>query len=111
MDKLFAGWDFVFIYLDDILIASRTFPEHVAHLKSVLEKLQQAGLRVKPSKCNFAEEKIEYFGFVLSPKGVCPTKKNIEAINCFPRPTIVKEVKRFLGLSNFYCRCIKNMGL
>jgi len=58
MDKLFVGWDFVFIYLDDILIASRAFPEHVAHLKSVLERLQQAGLRVKPLKCAFTEERL-----------------------------------------------------
>ena len=56
MDKLFVSWDFLFIYLDVILIASRNFPEHVVHLKSMLERLQQTGLRVKPLKCAFAEE-------------------------------------------------------
>ena len=66
MDKLFAGWDFVFIYLDDILIASKTFSEHITHLKKVLQRLQEAGLGVKPSKCAIAEHKVEYLGFVLS---------------------------------------------
>ena len=77
----------------DILIASRT---HVAHLKSVLGRLQQAGHGVRPSKCAIPEEKIEYLGFELSPKGMCRTEKNTEAIKCFPRPTTLKEVKRFL---------------
>ena len=93
MDKLFAGWDFVFIYLDDILIASKTFSEHITHLKKVLQRLQQAGFRVKPSKCAIAEHKVEYLGFVLSSKEVCPTEKNIDAIKHFSRPFTMKEVK------------------
>ncbi len=51
MDKLFNGWNFVFIYLDDILIASRSFSEHITHIMQVLQRLQEAGLKVKPSKC------------------------------------------------------------
>ena len=53
MEGLFAGWDFVFIYLDDILIASRSFSEHISHITQVLKRLQEAGLRVKPSKCSY----------------------------------------------------------
>ena len=58
MDKLFNGWSFVFIYLDDILIASRTFEEHTTHVIEVLQRLQDVGLKVKPSKCRFAEKQV-----------------------------------------------------
>ena len=111
MEGLFAGWDFVFIYLDDILIASRSFSEHISHITQVLKRLQEAGLRVKPSKCTFAENQIDYLGFTISAKGVCPTNKNVLAVKEFPRPTSVKEVKRFLGLANFYRRHLQNMGV
>ena len=97
--------------LNDILIASKTFSEHITHLKKVLQRLQQTGLRVKPSKCAIAEGKVEYLGFVLSSKGVCPTGKNIDAIKLFSRPAMVKEVKQFLGLANFYRRHVRNMGM
>ena len=111
MEGLFAGWDFVFIYLDDILIASRSFSEHISHITQVFKRLQEAGLRVKPSKCIFAENQIDYLGFTISAKGVCPTNKNVLAVKEFPRPTSVKEVKWFLGLANFYRRHLQNMGV
>ena len=66
---------------------------------------------MKLSKCAIAEHKVEYLGFVLSSKGVCPTEKNIEAIKPFSRPSTVKEVKRFLGLAIFYWRHVRNMGM
>ena len=65
MDKLFNGWNFVFIYLDDILIASRSFSEHITHIMQVLQRLQEAGLKVKPSKCTLAEKQINYLGFSI----------------------------------------------
>ena len=108
MEGLLADWDFVFIYLDDILIASKRFPEHITHITQVLKRLQEAGLKVKPSKCMFAEKQIYYLGFTISAKGVGPTHKNVLAVKQFPRPTSVKEVKRFLGLANFY---LQNMGV
>ena len=111
MEGLFAGWNFVFIYLDDILITSRSFSEHISHITQVLKRLQEAGLRVKPSKCTFAENQIDYLGFTISAKGVCPTNKNVLAVKEFPCPTSVKEVKRFLGLANFYRRHLQNMGV
>ena len=113
MEGLFADWDFVFIYLGDILIASRNFSEHINHITQVLKRLQEAGLRVKPSKCTFAENQIDYLGFTISAKGVCPTNKDVLrlAVKEFPRPTSVKEVKRFLGLANFYQRHLQNMGV
>ena len=111
MDKLFTGWNFVFIYLDDILIASKSFSEHITHITQVLQRLQEAGLKVKPSKCVFGEKQVDYLGFNISARGVCPTHKNMLAVKEFPHPTTVKEVKRFLGLANFYRRHLQNMGV
>ena len=111
MDKLFNGWNFVFIYLDDILIASRNFEEHISHVTEVLQRLQDVGLKVKPSKCRFAEKQVDYLGFSISATGVRPTHKNVLAVKEFPQPQTVKEVKRFLGLANFYRRHLQDMGI
>jgi len=99
------------LYTSDILIASEILSEHISYLKKVLQRLQQAGLRVKPSKCTIAEHQVEYLDFVLSARGVNPTEKDIEAIKLFPRPNTVKEIKQFLELANFYWRHVKNMGM
>ena len=93
MDKLFNGWSFVFIYLDDILIASRNFKQNILHVIEVLQKWQDVGLKVKPSECRFAEKQVDYLGFSVSATGVHPTHKNILAIKEFPRPHTVKEVQ------------------
>ena len=111
MDKLINGWNFVFIYLDDILIASRNFKEHISHVTEVLQRLQDVGLKVKPSKCRFAEKQVHYLGFSVSAAGVSPTHKNVLAAKQFPSPQTVKEVKRFLGLANFYRQHLQDMGI
>ena len=82
MNKLFTGWNFVFIYLDDILIASKRFSEHIAHITQVLQRLQEAGLKVKPSKRILGEKQVDYLGFNISARGVSPTH-NILAIKEF----------------------------
>jgi len=74
MGKLFSGreWDCVFVYLDDILIASQTVKERLDHLQKVFKQLREAGLRLKPSKCMFVTGEIEYLGHTLTPEGVKP---------------------------------------
>ena len=102
MSQLFSGkeWDFVTVYLDDVLIASQSMEEHTNHVKKVLLRLKEAGLRLKPSKCTFATEEIEYLGHTLSAQGVRPNNGKVEAVKGFPRPTTVKEVK-FPGACQF----------
>ena len=112
MNKLFCGdeWNFVSIYSDDILVVSATMEEHIAQVRKVLCRLDEAGLRLKPSKCKFAQQEIEYLGFTLSPKGVKPDSLKIRAVQEFPQPKCCKSVKQFLGLVNFYRRHIPNLA-
>ena len=113
MTSLFSGkeWPFVFIYLDDILIASKSMEDHVVHVAKVLDRLSEAGLRLKPSKCAFGQQEIDYLGFTITTKGIKPNDAKVRAVKGFPRPGSAKEVKSFLGLVNFYRRHIKDLGI
>ena len=79
MSQLFSGkeWEFVSVYLDNVLIASRDIKEHLEHVKKVLQKVSEAGLRLKPSKCVFAAEEIEYLGHTLTTEGVKPNSEKV----------------------------------
>ena len=111
--SLFVGkeWPFVFIYLDDILIALNSMEDYVVHVTKVLDKLMNAGLRLKTSKCAFAQKEIDYLGFTLTGKGVKPNDAKVKAVKEFPKPRSAKEVKNFLGLVNFYRRQVKDLGI
>ena len=113
MATLFAGreWSFVFVYLDDLLVVSRSIKEHVEHLGKVFQKLEEANLKLKPQKCKFAQEKIEYLGHTLTAKGVCPNDGKVQAVIECPRPQNIKEVKSFLGLVNYYRRHLQNLAV
>jgi len=104
MSQLFSGkeWSFVFVYLDDFLIASENISKHVEHIKKVLKQLKEAGLHLKPSKCTFATTEIKYLGHTLTPEGVKPNDAKVSVVKEFPRPQSVKQIKSFLGLANFY---------
>ena len=65
--------------------------EHLEHLKKVLQRLNEAGLRLKPSKCVFAADEIEYLGHTLTANGVKPNSGKVEAVKNFPRPTNVRS--------------------
>ena len=88
-------------YLDDILIYSETTEEHVSHVQEVLGCLSQAGLLLKPEKCEFHRRSVEFLGFVVSTKGISMSPEKIKAIAEWPTPHDVKEVQSFLGFANF----------
>ena len=113
MSQLFSGkeWDFVFVYLDDLLIVSKSMSEHLGHLKKVLNRLMEIGLKLKPTKCAFAREQVDYLGHTLSAEGVRPNSAKVEAVKNFPRPKSSKEIKSFLGLINFYRRHLPNFAV
>ena len=96
------------IYLDDIIIFSHSFTEHLQHLRNTFSALRQAHLQVKLSKCTFASPTVHYLGHVVSASGVTPDPRKTEAVSQYPVPTNIKELKQFLGLTNYYRKFIYN---
>ena len=102
---------FVILYLDDILIYSKTKEEHHQQVHQVLEKLLENGLYAKLKKCEFDKDKVEFLGYVLSGEGIATDPKKISSIKEWPKPTCVKDVQRFVGLCNYYRRFVKNFAM
>ena len=97
---------FVVVYLDDILIFSNTWEEHLEHVRWALQKLRENSLFAKAKKCEWGKQEIEYLGHVIRPGQVLMDPKKIQAVVEWPVPTSVKEVQSFLGLANYYRRFI-----
>ena len=101
-----AGPDFVAVYIDDVLVFSRTIEEHLIHLRATIQRIEGAGLKLKPSKCHFARREVEYLGHLVTPEGLKTNQKLVEAITLFPTPTDVNGVRRFLGMASYYRRFV-----
>jgi transposase InsO family protein len=99
---------FVVVYLDDILIFSKTPEEHLEHVAKVLEVLRDNQLYVGLDKCAFGLSEIDFLGHVVSADGIKPDPKKVAAVTEWPTPTSVREVRGFLGLTGYYRRFIKH---
>ncbi|GBG65811.1 hypothetical protein CBR_g53782 [Chara braunii] len=97
---------FVLIYLDDILVYSRSLDKHVEHLRTVLERLRQAKYKANRDKCEFARQELEYLGHYVTAQGIRPLADKIEAPRVWPKPTNTMDVRSFMGLAGYYQRFI-----
>ncbi|KAJ9524743.1 hypothetical protein QJQ45_024347, partial [Haematococcus lacustris] len=102
--------DCVIVYLDDILIFSRTQEEHAQHLRRVLNLLQEHKLYAKLSKCEFGLSQTEFLGHIITSTGIACDPKKVAAVESWPTPQTVHDVRSFLGLANFYRRFVKNFA-
>ena len=89
--------DFVSVYLDDILVFSRSLEDHLNHLRMVITRLVEVGLKLKATKCHFARRELEYLGHVVTRDGLKTNPRLIEAVSEFPTPRSVQEVQQFLA--------------
>ena len=95
------------VYLDDIIIFSQDAASHIERLEAVFEKLAKAGLKLKPSKCEFFKKRIKYLGHIVSEEGVSTDPQKVEAVLNWPVPRTVYDVRAFLGFVGYYRRFIK----
>lgn len=112
MNTVLSGFvdKFVQLYLDDVLLYSRTAEEHLQHIRLVLERFRQHKLYVNPSKSSFNQKEVEFLGMRVSSEGILPSKSKVKAIQEWPRPTNVQEVRQFVGLASHYRRFLKNFS-
>lgn len=104
METVFSGLarDKCFIYLDDVLVVGQTFEEHLSNLRAVFTHLKEAGLKLKPSKCHLAKPQVTYLGYVVSKQRITADPAKVAAVQEFPTPNIVRDLRSFLGLASYY---------
>ena len=101
---------FVLVYIDDIIIYSRSLEEHLQHVTIVFDLISDVNIRLNPTKCDFFSEQLTFLGHIVSVEGIKPDPKKIVAIQNISQPKNTKEVQSFLGLANFYRRFIQNFA-
>ena len=104
IDSVTRDLDFVFVYIDDILVASKSDTEHKQHLETLFRRLSEYGLTINEAKCQFAQPQLKFLGHLVNQDGIAPLPDKVKSINEFPKPTTKKQLRRFLGMSNFYRR-------
>ena len=109
MDQLIRGMEtFAGAYLDDLVIHSSTWEDHLRQIRAVLERLREAGLTAKPRKCQFAMSKCVYLGHVVGNGMVQPEESKVKAVKQFTTPVTKKEVRTFLGMTGYYRKFIED---
>ncbi|XP_023809022.1 uncharacterized protein K02A2.6-like [Oryzias latipes] len=110
MENVLQGIPNVAVYLDDIILTGRSEKEHIQILDQVLQRLEESGLRLKRSKCQFLEKEVIFLGHKVDKTGLHPLPAKVKAVQEAPSPTSVTELKAYLGLLNFYNRFLPNLS-
>src|SRR6266480_3603279 len=103
-------WDFVVVYLNDLNVHSKTFDQHIDHLRSVFGRLREAGLKLNPEKCFFGKQELSFLGYVIGKNGIHTDPSKIEKVQNFPVPRTLTQLRGFLGLASYYRRFIKGFS-
>lgn len=106
MDQILRGLDFCYAYIDDLLVASKSMEEHQHHLRLVFHRLDQYGVVINPTKCEFGVTQLQFLGHCVDSHGIHPLADRVQVIRDFPLPTTQRKLREFLGLINFYHRFI-----
>ena len=101
---------FATAYLDDLVVYSHTWEEHLRHLKEILRQLQEAGLTAKPNKCRLAMGETPYMGYIVGRGLVKPEEAKVLAVRNFPCTTSKKEVRTFWGLVGYYRKFVPDFA-
>ena len=113
MDRVLSGlhWETCLFYLDDIIVFSSTWEEHLARLRQVFERLRHADLKLGAEKCAFTAKEVSYLGHRVTEEGLLPDSALLVAIQEIPPPKTTTEVRSLLGLAGYYWRYVKNLAV
>ena len=106
INEVFFGIDFVFVYIDDVLIASENETKHLEHLKTVFERLDKYGLNIKQSKCTFGVTSLDFLGYKISAEGIQPSTDRVDVIISYQKPNSITKLQKFIGMINYYHRYV-----
>jgi hypothetical protein len=104
IDEVLRELDFCYAYIDDMLVASTSEDEHEQHLHTLFQSSTEYGVSLNPAKCVFGVTEMTFLGYTVSAEGNRPLVEKGAAINCFQQPVLLKDLRRFLGMLNFYRR-------
>lgn len=110
MDNILQGIPFVFVYLDDILVASKNPADHDTHLCTVFQLLSDNGLVVNRAKCIFGATELTYLDHLINNKGISPLPSRVHTVLDFPTPDSIASLQRFLGMINYYHRFLPHLA-
>jgi Reverse transcriptase (RNA-dependent DNA polymerase) len=113
MDIIMTGLhlDICLVYLDDIILYSRTPEKHLQIMEMMLERLQFAGLKLKPEKCSVFQRSVAFLGHVISENGIATDPGKVQPVSEWPVPVCTKELRSFLGLAGYYHRLLRILRL
>nr|VZI45144.1 unnamed protein product [Spirometra erinaceieuropaei] len=108
IDRVLRGLPFVYVYIDDVIVASRDAEEHLQHLTLLFDRFQQFDVTLHPAKCVLGVTSFEFLGHLIDSNGIRPLPSKVAAIRDFPPSTSKRQLQRFLGMGNFYRRFLPN---
>eukprot|EP00794_Sanderia_malayensis_P003974 gene3974-4523_t len=103
-------WQVCMVYLDDVIVYSKSFDKHLDNLRLVFERFKNEGLKLKPKKCYFCQPEVLYLGHVVGKDGIKPNPEKISVIQNYPVPKDCGEIRSFVALVSYYRRFIKNFA-
>lgn len=111
MEAVLQGlqYEICLVYLDDVVVFSRTLDEHLTRLRAVFDRFRDANLKMKPKKCNFLKQNVVVLGHV-SDQGLATDPSKTEVVDNWPVPKCTTEIRQFLGMASYYRRFIKNFA-
>ena len=112
MELVLAGltWEYCLVYIDDVIVFSKTFEDHLMHLRQVFERFRSADLKLKGKKCSFFRHEVKYLGHIISDKGVAPDPAKVKAVQDFAVPKNLKMLRSFLGMVQYYARFVPDLA-
>jgi len=112
MDTVLMGlnFDICLTYLDDIMVFSRDLDSHLERLSKLFQRLREANLKLKPSKCSLLQKRVAFLGYVVSETGISTDPAKIEAVKTWPTPTNLRQSRAFVGLCQYYRRFVPNFS-